>query len=114
MSYLVRMVIGEIDANGAPYTIEGYERLSGIAASTDANLTKYRFGEEESPIFIRPDLSVGQFKQLYIYNPADNTFTSQKTGLVYKDVKGTWINSKNQKIIPGYTAGVGLTTLCNS
>lgn len=99
--------IGEIDADGAPLSIEGYKRLSGIAASTDANLTKYRFGEEEAPIFIRPDLTVGQFLQLYVYDHATNTFTDQKTGTVYEDVKGTWINSKNQKLIPGYTAGVG-------
>ena len=98
--------IGEIDADGAPLSIEGYQRLSGIAASTDTNLTKYRFGEEEAPIFIRPDLTVGQFKQLYVYDPESNTFTSQQTGMVYKDMKGTWVNSKNQRLIPGYTAGV--------
>ncbi len=88
--------IGEIDADGAPLSIEGYKRLSGIAASTDANLTKYRFGEEEAPIFIRPDLTVGQFLQLYVYDHATNTFTDQKTGTVYEDVKGTWINSKTR------------------
>ena len=99
--------IGEIDANGAPVSIEGYQTLDKIAASTDPNLTKYRFGEEEAPIFIQPNHTVGQFKQLYVYNPEDNTFTNQQTGMVYEDVKGTWMSKTKQKLIPGYSAVVG-------
>ncbi len=99
--------IGEIDAEGAPVSIEGYQKLGSIAASTDKNLTTYRFGEPEAPIFIQPDLRVGQFSQLYVYDSAENTFTNQKTGVVYFDKQGTWTSRTNQKLIPGYTAGVG-------
>ncbi len=98
--------IGELDAEGAPVSIEGYQKLSSIAASTDKNLTTYKFGEKEAPIIIKPDLTVGQFLSLYAYNAADNTFTDQKTGEVYQDIQGTWTRG-SKKLKPGYTAPVG-------
>jgi len=59
--------IGELDAEGAPITIEGYKRLNRIEAATDKNLTNIKFGDPENTIQVRsPTRGCGASASLYL------------------------------------------------
>jgi len=99
--------IGELDEEGAPKTIEGYMRLNRITAATDKNLTNIKFGDPEKTIQVRSPSEAAELLPLYLYDPETNTFTNQKTGVVYTDIEGTYTAKNGEKLIPGYSAVVG-------
>ncbi len=99
--------IGELDAEGAPVTIEGYTRLNRILASTDKNLTKIKFGDPENTIQVRSPSEAAELLPLYTYDPETNTFTHAVTGTVYFDQEGTYTAKNGERLIPGYSAIVG-------
>ena len=99
--------IGPLDADGAPTTITGYTRLNKILASADNTLTTTLFGDPNRPIQISSPSTAAQSTPLYVYDSAANTFTSQETGKVYYDVKGTWTSRDGLKLVPGYSAVIG-------
>jgi ABC-type sugar transport system permease subunit len=101
--------IGELDEDGAPKTIEGFTRLNSILASTDKTLTTIKFGDPENTIQIRTPSEAAELLPLYAYDPAANTFTHQLDGTVYEDIQGTYTSKTGQRLIPGYTAGVGVS-----
>jgi len=100
--------IGEIDADGAPVTIEGYTRLNRIQASIDKNLTNIRFGDPEKTIQVRSPSEAAELLPLYAYDSEANTFTNRLDGTVYFDVEGTYSSRSGLRLIPGYTAVVGM------
>ena len=100
--------IGEIDADGAPVTIEGYTRLNRILASTDKNLTNIKFGDPENTIQVRSPSEAAELLPLYAYDAETNTFTNQLNGTVYKDLEGTYTSDNKEQLKPGYTAVVGM------
>lgn len=100
--------IGDIDAEGAPVTIEGYTRLTRIQASIDKNMTNIKFGDPENTIQVRSPSEAAELLPLYKYDPASNTFTHALTGVVYADQKGTWTSKTGVALIPGYSASVGV------
>ena len=100
--------IGEIDADGAPVTIDGYTRLNRILASTDKNLTNIKFGDPEKTIQVRSPSEAAELQPLYAYDAEANTFTNQLTGIVYTDKEGTWTSRSGETIIPGYSAVIGI------
>ena len=100
--------IGELDEDGAPVAIEGYTRLNRILASTDKNLTNIKFGDPEKTIQVRSPSEAAELLPLYAYDAETNTFVDQLTGRVYYDEKGTYVAKTGQRLIPGYTAIVGM------
>jgi len=100
--------IGELDADGAPVTIEGYTRLNRILASTDKNLTNIKFGDPDNPIQVRSPSEAAELLPLYAYNAETNTFTNQLTGTEYFDQEGTYTAKNGDRLKPGYTAVVGM------
>jgi ABC-type sugar transport system permease subunit len=100
--------IGEIDEDGAPVTIEGYTRLNRILASTDKNLTNIKFGDPENTIQVRSPSEAAELLPLFAYDPDTNTFTNQLEGTVFFDQEGTYTAKNGQRLIPGYTAVVGM------
>ncbi len=100
--------IGELDADGAPKTIEGFTRLNSIVASTDKTLTTIKFGDPEHTIQIRSPQEAAELLPLYAYDPVTNTFTDQIKGTVYEDIEGTYTAKSGDRLIPGYTAVVGI------
>ncbi len=99
--------IGELDADGAPKTIEGYTRLNRISAANDKDLTNIKFGNPEKTIQISSPSEAAEILPLFVYDPEANTFTNQQTGVVYTDIEGTYTAKNGEKLIPGYSAVVG-------
>jgi len=100
--------IGEIDEAGAPVTIDGYQRLNRVTASIDQNLTNIKFGDPEKTIQVRSPSEAAELLPLFAYDRETNTFTDQLTGRVYFDEKGTYTARTGQRLIPGYSALVGV------
>jgi ABC-type sugar transport system permease subunit len=100
--------IGEIDEDGAPITIAGYTRLNRISAAKYPNLTNIKFGDPDNTIQVRSPSEAAELLPLYAYNAETNIFTNELTGTVYTDQKGTWVAQNGDRLIPGYSAVIGM------
>jgi len=101
--------LGELDANGIPKTIEGYQRLNIILAATDKNLTEILFGEAGKTIQIRSPKEAAELLPLYVYDPARDAMISQETGIVYQNIRGTFSSPDGTELRPGFIASIKFT-----
>ncbi len=101
--------IGELDSNGIPKTIEGYQRLNAIQAATDKNLTQILFGEAGKTIQIRTPKEAGELVPLYVYDSAQDALVDQSTGTVYKNLRGIFTSSGGKELKPGFIASIKFT-----
>ena len=103
------MGVGEFDAQGIPQTIEGYERLNPFLAATDKNITQVLFGEEGTTIQIRSPIEAAELLPLYVYDSDQDTMINQETGIVYKNLRGTFTSSAGQQLRPGFVESIQWT-----
>jgi len=101
--------IGELDDNAIPLTIEGYQRLNTFQAAADKNLTQVMFGEEGKTIQVRSPREAAELLPLYVYDPDQDAMINQETGIVYKNLRGTFISSSGQALRPGFIETVQFT-----
>jgi ABC-type sugar transport system permease subunit len=107
------MGVGELDANGIPQEIEGYERLNAFLAAADSNLTQVLFGEEGKTIQVRSPREAAELLPLYVYDAEQDAMIDQQTGLVYKNLRGTFTSSSGQQLRPGFMESIGLENFRN-
>ena len=93
---------GALDDNGIPETLEGYERLNAFQAATDKNLTSIQFGEEGKTIQIRSPREAGELLPLYLYDADQDAMINQQSGIVYKNLRGTFTSSEWQAASTGF------------
>lgn len=105
--------VGELDSKGIPTTIEGYQRLNAIRAATDKNLPQILFGEEGKTIQVRSPTEAAELLPLYVYDPVQDSMTNQETGVVYKNLRGTFTASTGQQLRPGFIASIQFTNFRN-
>jgi len=105
--------IGELDKNGIPKTIAGYERLNPIQAATDNNLTNLLFGDPGKTIQVRSPSEAAELLPLYVYDLAKDAMTNQETGMVYTNLRGIFTSSSGEQIRPGFVATIGLSNFKN-
>ena len=103
------MGVGELDNKGIPVTIEGFDRLNAILAATDKTLTEIQFGEEGKTIQVRSPSEASELVPLYVYDPVADTMTSQETGIVYQNIRGTYTSPQGDQIRPGFVERIGFT-----
>ena len=103
------MGIGELDDNGIPVSIEGYNRLNRILAATDRNLTNIEFGEEGSTIRVRSPQEAAELLSLYVYDAEQDAVVNQQTGAVYRNLRGTFTSSNGQQLRPGFVENIQFT-----
>jgi ABC-type sugar transport system permease subunit len=100
------MGVGELDENGIPKSIEGYQRLNAILAATDKNLTEIKFGEAGRTIQIRSPKEAAELVPLYVYDEKEDTMTDQESGVVYHNIRGTFTAEGGDQIRPGFIAPI--------
>jgi ABC-type sugar transport system permease subunit len=100
--------IGELDDKGIPQTIEGFQRLNAFVAAADKNLPEVQFGEAGKTIQIRTPSEAAELVPLYVYDPEADTLTSQATGVVYQNFRGSFTSPTGEQIRPGFIAPIGL------
>jgi len=98
--------IGQLDDKGIPVSIEGYQRLNAIQAVTDKNLPEIRFGEEGKSIQIRSSVEASELLALYEYDPEQDAMINQETGMVYKNLRGTFTSSSGESLRPGFISSI--------
>jgi ABC-type sugar transport system permease subunit len=100
--------IGELDENGIPKTIEGYKRLNVFEAATNPKLTEIQFGAAGKTIQIRSPSEAAEIVPLYVYDSKADTMTSQETGAVYHNIRGTFTSQTGDQLRPGFIVTIGL------
>jgi len=101
--------IGELDNKGIPISIEGYERLNAILAATDKNLTQILFGEAGNTIQVRSPTEAAELLPLYAYDSAQDAMINQDTGVIYKNLRGTFTSSAGEALRPGFVASIKIS-----
>ena len=101
--------IGELDDQGIPETIVGYQRLNAIVAATDKNLTEILFGEAGKTIQVRSPSEAAELLPKYTYDPELDAMIDQETGVAYKNLRGTFTSSTGDKLRPGFIETVGFS-----
>jgi arabinogalactan oligomer / maltooligosaccharide transport system permease protein len=100
--------IGEADARGVPTTIEGYQRLNTLVATTDKELPNLKFGVEGTQaVQIRSSSEAAELQIRYKYDEATDTVVDQSNGDVYNNVNGTFTTRDGKTIRPGFRTEVG-------
>jgi ABC-type sugar transport system permease subunit len=100
--------LGQLDDQGIPISIEGYQRLNAISAATDTNLTLILFGEEGKTIQVRSSVEAAELMPLYMYDAGQDAMINQETGVVYKNLRGTFTSSAGEALRPGFVASIKL------
>ena len=100
--------VGELDDNGIPSEIEGYQKLNTLLAASDNNLPNILFGEESGvTIQVRSPQEAAELQPLYLYDPEEDMITNQETGVVYSPILGTFTSLEGDELRPGYRTSVG-------
>ena len=100
--------IGEADGKGIPTTLDGYQRLNGLIAATDKELTNIKFGVEGTKtIQVRSPSEAAELQTLFKYDAATDTVVDQSNGDVYNAVDGTFTTKDGKTIRPGFRTVVG-------
>jgi ABC-type sugar transport system permease subunit len=94
--------VGELDKNGIPVSIEGYQRLNPFLAASDKNLTSIQFGEAGKTIQVRSPREAAELLPLYVYDAEQDAMINQQDGTVYKNLRGTFTSSAGQALRPGF------------
>lgn len=94
--------VGALDDKGIPETIEGYQRLNAFQAATDKNITNIQFGEEGKTIQIRSPKEAAELLPLYVFDANQDAMIDQQTGIVYKNLRGTFTSSTGKELRPGF------------
>lgn len=105
--------VGELDSKGIPKTIAGYQRLSAILAATDKNLTNIQFGAAGKSVLVRSPSEAAELLPLYSYDPKRDAVTSQETGVVYQNIRGTFSSPDGTALQPGFVATIGINNFKN-
>jgi arabinogalactan oligomer / maltooligosaccharide transport system permease protein len=105
--------IGELDDKGIPKTIEGFKRLNAILAATDKNLKEILFGKAGKTIQVRSPSEAAELLPLYVYDSTQDAMINQETGVVYKNLRGTFTSSAGEQLRPGFFTPIGLTNFRN-
>ena len=101
--------MGELDEDGIPVTIEGYQRLNVILAVSDKNLSKIQFGEEGKTIQVRTPSEAAELLPKYVFDSDLDAMIDQETGVVYRNLRGVFSSSTGQELKPGFIETIGLS-----
>lgn len=100
--------LGALDEDGIPETIEGFNRLNTILATTDQNLPNILFGEAGRTIQIRSPKEAAELLPLYAYDAEQDAMISQETGVVFQNIRGTFSAPDGTVLRPGFVETIQL------
>lgn len=101
--------VGELDDQGIPLTIEGYERLNRLTVVRYINdLGNIKFGEGENIVQITSLDLAAELQPKYEYDESTDVLTDQQTGIEYVPVDGNFTSSTGERLSPGFQIFIGL------
>jgi ABC-type sugar transport system permease subunit len=101
--------VGELDGDGIPETIEGYERQNRLTIlKYIEDLGEVSFGEGEQIVRVQTMDSAAELEQRYVYDPEADTFSDQESGVIYTAEEGTFTAENGDTLPGGYWTYVGI------
>jgi len=101
--------VGELDEEGIPLTIEGYERLSQKrTVALLSTLSQISFGEGSNAVWIASPHTAAMLKQKYQYNADQDVIVDHETGKTFRPIEGTFTADDGEELVPGYIVYVGM------
>lgn len=100
--------VGELDENGVPITIEGYERLpQNRTVPIITQLSAIEFGAPPTTVRIRSLREAATLQPKYQYDAAQDAIIDQETGEIYRPIEGTFTSESGQTLPIGYIVFIG-------
>lgn len=100
--------VGDLDADGIPTSIEGYERLNRLTVVRYINeLGEITFGDEDRIVRVRTLDEAAELQQKYVFDVEQDVIIDQETDQVYTPVEGTFMAPGGDALVPGYQTVVG-------
>jgi ABC-type sugar transport system permease subunit len=100
--------VGELDEDGIPLTIDGYERLpTNRTVALLTTLSDISFGEGSNAVHIASLHVAATLKQKYEYDSDRDVVVDLQTGTLYHPVEGTFTSDDGEELVPGYIVYVG-------
>ena len=101
--------VGELDTEGIPATIEGYQRLNRLTVVRYINdLGKLSFGTGDWVVQVSSLDTASELEPQFSYDPARDVLINQETGFEYKPLKGFFVSQSGERLTPGFQISVGL------
>ncbi len=101
--------VGELDENGIPLTIEGYQRLNRLSVVRYINqLGELQLGQGDHVVRISSLDAASELVPLYRYDLARDVLVNQQTGEEYAPRDGVFTSADGQALTPGFQVPVGL------
>lgn len=101
--------IGELDENGFPLAIDGYERLpQNRVVPIITQLSAIDFGESPNEVRISSLRVAAELRAKYQYDASQNVMIDRETGVVYSPIEGTFTSENGDTLSPGYIVSIGL------
>lgn len=100
--------IGELDEDGVPVSINGYERLAkNKTVPIIAQLSTIDFGEPPNTVRIRSLQEAATLKSKYQYSSDQDAIIDQETGVIYRPIEGTFTSDTGEELPIGFITFVG-------
>lgn len=100
--------VGELDAEGIPSSIEGYQRLNRLTVVRYINdLGKLSFGSGDWIVQISSLDTASELEPQYSYDPVGDVLINQETGVEYRPSNGFFISRSGERLTPGFQISVG-------
>ena len=105
-------IVGPLDEQGIPQSIEGYQRLNRIEVIRYlTELGNIEFGEPPHTIKIRNLDVAAQFQQRYVYDASQDAIIDKETNTAYfgNAKTGLFTSKDGKSLTPGYQVTIGFT-----
>lgn len=102
--------VGELDQNGVPTSIEGFQRLERRdTVRYLSELDELEFGVAPDVISIASLSAAARYQPRYQYDPAQDAILDQETGTLYRadEQEGAFVSEDGQTLRPGYQVVIG-------
>lgn len=101
--------VGELDEDGVPLSIEGYERIPlNRTAPLLTQLSTVDFGQAPNTVRISSLREAAALQPKYRYDAAQDAIVDQETGESYTPVEGTFTSPSGEELPIGYIEFIGL------
>jgi ABC-type sugar transport system permease subunit len=100
--------VGELDEDGIPLTLEGYERLpQNRTVAIITQLSAIDFGQPPDAVRISSLRAAAELESRYEYDAGTDVVIDLETGLSYAPIEGTFTAESGEELSPGFIVGIG-------
>ncbi|MFN8528796.1 MAG: hypothetical protein U0670_09320 [Anaerolineae bacterium] len=101
-------IVGELDEDNIPVSIEGYERLPlNRTVPLLTQLSAIDFGEAPNTVRISSLRAAASLLPKYRYDAAQDAIIDQETGDIYRPIEGTFTSDSGDELAIGYIEFIG-------